>query len=382
MKAVVTIHSGKRIAGLQKKLLDKSFDAYVLSLETINRLSITYRVESFAYLICNAWELLLKAKILRDAAETRAIYYPQVRGQRPRTLSLRDCMNKLLKGNDPVRLNIELVEELRDAATHLVISRIPKDVLGLFQACVLNYHRHLNDWFGLSLSARVPVGMMTIVFDFQPEEADLTSHALRRRLGRETADYLTQFQARLREQYIQLGRPAEFAIDINYKLAFTKKLDDADIVIASSPVGAPARIVEVPKDPAKTHPYRRKDLVAHLNAVLRPDRPINVFDIQCVVEVYRVKKNPAYFYQGRVEGSPMQYGEEFADWLAGEYRRDRSFFSKVRDKARARGSHSDPTGERGTGRMRSTDVRDADDWHPSSDVMPSAASMPATASRA
>src|SRR3989304_3042768 len=45
---------------------DKGVEAYILALETINRLSVQYRVETFCYLICNAWELMLKAKIIED----------------------------------------------------------------------------------------------------------------------------------------------------------------------------------------------------------------------------------------------------------------------------------------------------------------------------
>ena len=52
--------------GLKGRLVDKSVEAYILALETINRLSIKYRLEAFCYLLCNAWELLLKAKILED----------------------------------------------------------------------------------------------------------------------------------------------------------------------------------------------------------------------------------------------------------------------------------------------------------------------------
>ena len=78
--------------GLKGRLLDKSIEAYILSLETINRLSVKYRVETFAYLICNAWELLLKAKILQDTKRRRAIYYKKKRGEPRRSLSLRDCL--------------------------------------------------------------------------------------------------------------------------------------------------------------------------------------------------------------------------------------------------------------------------------------------------
>ena len=77
-------------AGLKGQLVEKSVDAYVLALETINRLSIKYRVESFAHLVCNAWELLLKARLLDTEKSRNAIYYKKKRNEGKRTLSLRD----------------------------------------------------------------------------------------------------------------------------------------------------------------------------------------------------------------------------------------------------------------------------------------------------
>jgi len=58
--------------GLCGKLLDKGVEAYILALETINRLSIQYRVETFTYLICNTWELLLKARMLDQTKNPRS----------------------------------------------------------------------------------------------------------------------------------------------------------------------------------------------------------------------------------------------------------------------------------------------------------------------
>lgn len=121
--------------GLCGKLLDKSVEAYILSLETINRLSIQYRVETFTYVICNAWELLLKARILDQTKQKGSIYYIRQRGEKQRTLVLRDCLKKeFTNEHDPIRRNIERIADLRDEAVHLVISDVPKDVLGLFQS--------------------------------------------------------------------------------------------------------------------------------------------------------------------------------------------------------------------------------------------------------
>ena len=46
-------------------LLSKSEEAYLMSIEIINKPTINYRTEGFCFFICNAWELLLKALIIK-----------------------------------------------------------------------------------------------------------------------------------------------------------------------------------------------------------------------------------------------------------------------------------------------------------------------------
>lgn len=321
--------------GLRGRLMDKSVEAYTLSLETINRLSIKYRIETFTYLICNAWELLLKAKILQDEGCKTAICYPCKPGERTRTLAIRDCLKKVLPNeNDPVRRNLELVIELRDAAVHLVILQVPKDVMSLFQSCVLNYHKYLVDWFGVSLSGRVSVGMMALVYDFNPEEFDLKSPILRRKLGRETADYLASFQAEMRKEFDNLGKAAEFALDINYKLALVQKPGAADIVLSKGESGSLTRVVEVPKDPSRTHPYRQKETIERINTFLSGKAHVNSHGFQCILNVYDIRKRPDFHYRGAIAGSPAQYSEAFVQWILKQYENDSSFFIKARAKAK------------------------------------------------
>jgi len=88
---------------------------------------------------------------------------------------------------------------------------------------------------------------------------------MRRQLGRATADYLTRFQAKLRKEFDQLKRPAEFCIDIEYRVVLTKTPDRADICLTAGAEGVPTRIVQVPKDPSISHPYRQKEMLEQLN---------------------------------------------------------------------------------------------------------------------
>jgi hypothetical protein len=265
----------------------------------------------------------------------KAIYYKKKRGEPRRSLALRDCLKRVFPNeNDPTRRNIERITDLRDEAAHLVVSQVPKDVLALFQACVLNYHSWLGEWFDVSLSERVSVGMMTIVYDFSPEQFDLKSPVLRRQLGRDAAQYLTQFQAEIIREFEKLGKPAEFSIDIGYKLALVQKVGDADIVLTKGEAGETTRIVGIAKDPSKTHPYRRKEVVEQINAALSGTEKINPFDIQCVVKIYGVRKRPEFYYHGTVKGSPVQYSQVFVEWLLKQYNNNNAFFTDVRQKVK------------------------------------------------
>lgn len=322
--------------GLRGQLLDKSMEAYVLALEIINQLSVKYRIETFAYLVCNAWELLLKARIIDQTGKRLAIYHKKKPGEPRRSWSLRQCLkHAFLDEKDPTRRNVELVADLRDEAVHLVMAQVPRDVLGLFQACVLNYHNRLREWFDVSLSDRVSVGMMTIVYDLSPEELDLSNAVLRRHLGRDATDYLLGYQAQIREESEQLGRDPVFSIEIDYKLALVKKAGEADIVFTSGESGTAVVPVEVPKDPCKTHPYRRKELVQQLNAALPDGVSINGHDVQCAVKVYNGRQRPEWYYKGTIPGSPCQYSPVFRDWLLARCKQDTSFFEETRAKARA-----------------------------------------------
>ncbi|MCY3802070.1 MAG: DUF3644 domain-containing protein [Chloroflexi bacterium] len=321
---------------LKCRLVKKSFEAYVLALETINRITIQYRIEAFCYLICNAWELLLKAKILEDEGNLESIYYLNKKDRKPRrSLSLRDCLNRVMPNRkDPVRRNIERIEELRDEAVHLVLSQIPRDIMGLFQAGVINYHNSLNGWFEVSLTDRVPAGMMSIVYDMRPEQSDPSDARLRREMGRESAEFLSRYCLEVRQEFDQLQRPAEFSIGIDYHLVLTKRPDEADIVLSSGQTGrSPTQIVEVPKDPARSHPFRETEVLRELKSSIR-ESGANQYDVRCVNKVYRIKKRSDFFYQGKIPNSPGQYSQSFVNWIIQQYQRDDRFFVRTRAESR------------------------------------------------
>jgi hypothetical protein len=319
---------------LTRNLLANSIEAFILALETVNRPSIKYRTESFCFLFCNAWELLMKAKLLND---DKKIFYPKKYKQPRRSLSLDDCLNRIFTSdNDPVKLNIKTIHELRNNATHLVIPFIPIDIMGLFQAGVLNYPKMLQEWFGISLSDRVPLGMMALVYDFDPTEYSLEHPKMRRKMPIATVRWLTSFQRDIRNQATSLGNTImQFYIPIDLKLAIVKNPSKADIVLSSSATAEQeALIVEVSKDVDKTHPYRSKEVAELVSERLVGKPIVNAYDILSIRKVYNIERRPEFYYKAKF-WAPL-YSELFVEWIVNQATKHSDFFKRVRAKYKER----------------------------------------------
>jgi len=324
---------------LTRNLKENSIEAFILALETINKLTVTYRLETFCFLFCNAWELLMKAKLLNEGNK---IFYRKKWRQPRRSLSLDDCLNRVFTSdNDPTKLNIRKIHEFRNDATHLVIPFIPRDIMGLFQAGVLNYAKALQDWFDVNLSDRIPLGMMVLVYDFDPKQHSLEHAKMTRKLSAETVRWLTEFQEEIREQATSLGEAIQqFYIPIDLKLAIVKKPNKADIVLSSGMGTEEALILEVPKSPDKTHPHCRKDVVELVNQKLGSDQAINSYDIVCIRKIYNLTNKAEFYYKSKF-ASP-QYSDQFVKWIIKQATKNPDFFVSTRRKSSIRDKRKKP----------------------------------------
>jgi hypothetical protein len=92
------------------------------------------------------------------------------------------------------------------------------------------------------------------------------------------------------------------------------------------------RIVNEPNAPGyatvdcdQSHPYRGKDLLAVVNDRLpEGTKAINTHDLLAVRRVHQVESKANFYHKGKF--SSPQYSDAFADWLVGEYTKDRDFF--------------------------------------------------------
>lgn len=176
--------------------------------------------------------------------------------------------------------------------------------------------------------------MMALVYDIDPSLHTLDSAIIKRRLPTDTLKWWKHFQDSVKDkaQTITTGREA-FYIPINLKLAIVKNPKKADIVLNSGAGGKDALIVEVPKKPDITHPYRQKEIVQLVNQQLNGRKTINPYDILCVRKIFKIDESkPNYYYKSKF-ASP-QYSDAFVDWLVEQFNKDATFFDKARKKCK------------------------------------------------
>jgi hypothetical protein len=157
---------------LHQRFVDKAAAALTAAVEVYNKPSFLYREETFAILALNAWELLLKARVLKDANnaisslrvyETRLTaagvkserkYLKRNRAGNPQSITLGACIAKLdtvpaSKLAKEVKANLDALVEIRDNSVHFITASatLARQAQELAAACVRNFILLAKNWF-------------------------------------------------------------------------------------------------------------------------------------------------------------------------------------------------------------------------------------------
>ncbi len=158
-------------------MLEKSIAAVLSAIEIYNKPDFKYREELFSVLCINAWELLLKAKVLNLASNKVAALYvmeyrtlktgkiskiPRPKTNRsgtPQSISLFEAYRVIteeygVKIDNTVIDNLSAITEIRDNSIHFVNDDLllSLKVQELGTASLQNYLYLTKDWFGDILS--------------------------------------------------------------------------------------------------------------------------------------------------------------------------------------------------------------------------------------
>ncbi len=179
------------------------------AIEIYNKPTVQYREQTFAMLTSNAWEILLKARIVQlNGGRVHAIYRRK-RGSRlidrdletnePRTISLRQALQQVSVPG-AVAANIKGVMHIRNHAAHLgsLQQTTQLKVLQFGTASIQNFTKITRDWFGETIDAPylLPLGFIgdaTLVPTSISQSQRALLHALNsisdRSAGVATSDY-------------------------------------------------------------------------------------------------------------------------------------------------------------------------------------------------
>jgi hypothetical protein len=207
---------------LTGKLLNKSKEAFVLAVELYNKPTIRYRVEGFAVFICNAWELMLKAHLIKQCGNG-AIYH---KDNPSRTISLENCIQRIFTNKKaPLRLNLEKIIELRNVSTHFITEEYEMVYVPLFQSCVFNFINKMQEFHDTDMTETIPQNFLTLTVAMKP----FSDSETRAKYPEEIASKIINANADISK--MQSNNSAEFSIVIEHRHFITKDKSEATSIV-------------------------------------------------------------------------------------------------------------------------------------------------------
>jgi hypothetical protein len=263
-----------------RSLADKSVDAMLGAVEIYNKPNFAYREESFAILAINAWELMLKARILQlsnnkissvlryekrrkaNGELSEKLYRVKNRSGSFLSVGLFGAIDRLRdeygdKVHPSVRENLELICEVRDNAVHFFnkgfdISRLVQE---LGTACLRNYLVLLRQWFAIDMSG-YNFFLMPLAFVRDEMQVQAVS------LNADERKLISYLKSRAAED--KSDATSDFSISLRLDLKFSKSKDsDAPKVkLSNDPDATPVTLSE--EDIREKYPWDYSILTTRL----------------------------------------------------------------------------------------------------------------------
>ena len=310
---------------LINSFLDKSEEAFLMAIEIYNKPTIKYRLEGFAFFICNAWELLLKAKMLKNG---ESIYYPD---KPNRTISLSNCVSHIFTNDkDPVRKNLEIIISLRNTSTHFVIKEMDSIYLPFMQANVLNYSQKLFDFFERDITEKINSSFMTLVINNE----SISDEEILSRYG---DNILTRYNKvkNETEQIIRENSNEKLAIQIDLNVKIVKDKDEAKTTFRIAKDGEePVRIIKEIKDTNLTHCYKQKRIREIVEDNLKRkgiNIKINQYDLGLLCDKFDLKGNEKYYYKHALTNS-WGCSQQLVDFLTELFIKNPNIINELKEE--------------------------------------------------
>lgn len=303
---------------LEQKILEKSKEAFILAIEIYNKPSIKYRVEGFSFFICNAWELMLKAYMIKKLG-TDSIYY---KDNPARTITLENCLQKVFTNEkDPLRRNLSKIIDLRNTSTHFITEEYEMVYIPLFQACVFNFIEKMQSFHNIDMTEEVPQNFLTLSVSYK----SFNIEEIKAKYSDDIANKLIALYNDITPSISANNN--RFAICIKHDYYITKNRDAATTTVSIDNASqTKVKIVKELKDPNNTHKYSCKACCIEINKRLKRlniNLVFNNYHFKLFCQYYDIKNNPDFCYTTTTFTNPQHgYSITTIEFIVDEIKKD------------------------------------------------------------
>lgn len=233
-----------------QELLERSIGAMLAAVEIYNKPVFSYRTEAFVILSINAWELLFKARMLKENGNNpKCLWVYETRNKKdgtkkktknikrnssnnPFTHDLKYLLNTFLNSkwiNEAVRDNVDLLEEFRNSSVHFynMSKEFQLRMQELGMASLRNYTALLKLWFNREVG-EFDIFMMPLAFVGMPDNMSAITYST------EEKNFL-QLIGRLEQKHpFQKNQPFSVTVNIDVKFSKSKVNDAIEVKLSNS----------------------------------------------------------------------------------------------------------------------------------------------------
>lgn len=230
-------------------------------------------------------ELLLKAFLINKTQDINTINY---KDDSNRTISLDDCVEKVFTSTtDKTKNNITFIRNIRNKATHLILPEFDFILSPVFQRCLTNFNKFFKKHFP----------------DYKLNEKVTPFIALVNPGNDENVSSLILNPANLLLlEKVKKELDNDDSLSQTLRLISTNKETEADIKFAiTKDSEEKARLINVPKNIEKTHPYTTNEVIKRIKETLEmslgPNHGFTSNKFQDICKRKGIKNNQDYCYQ-------------------------------------------------------------------------------------
>lgn len=264
------------------KMMEKSVEAALSAIEVYNKPTFEYRDETFAILLINAWELLLKAYLLKindnkmtaiydmqyrknqDGSQSKRKYPKKNRSGNNMTIGLRKAVNLLRDKTtllpDEVAENLALLEEVRDNAIHHMNAHLGLSarVQEIGTASLRNFMVLAQEWFDYDLS-KYNFFLLPMSFHHQADIVESFSVSPPNKQMKNMLSYLSRV-----EHQFPSDEGKEYNITLRVDTRFVRSKTDAALKVQFSDDPNAPKVTITEEEALQKYPLDYHDLLDKL----------------------------------------------------------------------------------------------------------------------